>query len=228
MNKLLHDFGDEKILKWLKGSSSTYLLEDIKSRFVNSSTQYSSLIQKDVFPVLLNEKMVLFDLILLSLLRIIIWLYNLYLIFLFPQVQVSVSHQLALSMIADQEELTLKHIVTALDIILQYEKSDCARVEDKLPILIKYFSVFESINNIMNSYQNPLGGSLRAYLCHAIIDWYLKDSLTEEEKSECVDGIVEILEKCIDNLLNKDSVKFWTIANEIKNLEMKLTEVVGE
>ncbi|XP_058807144.1 gem-associated protein 5-like [Phymastichus coffea] len=198
LNKLFENFGDETIFKWLKGAPSACLLEGIKFRFASNSTKYSLLMQKDVFPVLLNEKIV----------------------------QVNVSHQFALSILAEQEEMALKHIMLAFDIILQYEKTDCAIVEGKLPFLIKYFSIIDSKSNIINNYQNELGKSLRGFLCHAIIDWYLKNKLIEEQKSECIDLIIEILQECIVNLLDREAVKCWTIANQIKNLETKLTEVM--
>lgn len=144
----------------------------------------------------------------------------------------NVSHQLALSVLADERKLQLQHVVKALDFILQHEKTNAAITESKFSLVIKYLLAldnksFTDPDSIFQSSEDGIAQSLRAYLCYGIINWFHDNDLAEDRLSECVDLVLVVLEKCIDDLLNKEAVQFWTSSNEIDKLETQLSSTIG-
>lgn len=138
--------------------------------------------------------------------------------------QIAVSHQTALSVLSDDSEQQVQHIVKACDIISQYEKTNSASTEN---LLLKFVCALYN-KNLVNSDENGVSQSLRAYLCQAIINWFREIELNEEKTSECINLIIPILDKCVGDLFNRQSVQFWTTKSEINKLESQLSSSVGQ
>lgn len=146
------------------------------------------------------------------------------------QVQISVSHQMALYILSDNQKQQLQHIVKACDIISEYEKNSHANGE---LLLSKYLCILENKNlddssSIFNTTENGVSQSLRAYLCHAIINWFNKYKFKEEEISEYTNLVIPILEKCVQDLLNYQAVEYWNTTSEISKLETQLSLHIGK
>ncbi|XP_031783799.1 gem-associated protein 5 [Nasonia vitripennis] len=204
LSEILASTSDEIIFDWLKGLSSSALLETLENRFAKCPNKYLFLLEKDVYPLTdsQNEKMV----------------------------QIRASHQIALAILSDNQKQQLQHIVKACDVISQYEKSSSSK-----SLLAKYLVSLEKKNwtdssSILNTSENGVSSSLRAYLCHAIIKWFNENSLKlkDEQICESANLIVSILENCVQDLLSKQAVEFWNTTNEINKLEAQLSLEVGQ
>ncbi|XP_014204867.1 gem-associated protein 5 isoform X2 [Copidosoma floridanum] len=213
LNQILDNISDDSILKWMAGSSNISLLRTFNSRFDKCPKKYSLLLQKDVIPLSVSKKMIL----------------------------INVSHQFALAALSDKQNQSLQHIVRAFAFITQHENSNSNSDVEKegeqenekhLP-LIKYLYALDNKhvtdpNNIFNSDKSDITVSLCAYLCQALIEWFNTSQLINNQNPECMGLIVEAVKKYIKDLFDKESVKFWTTANEIRKLESKLSSEMSK
>lgn len=83
-------------------------------------------------------------------------------------------------------------------------------------------------SSIFNKNENNISKSLGAYLCYSTIQWFLINKLTDSKIVECENLVTAVLEKYLENLLDKDSVKFWTTTNTISKLESQLSLSIGK
>lgn len=154
-------------------------------------------------------------------------------LFVYLQVEVSVSHELALSVLSEQQQQKLEHIVKAFDIILQSEKNNVTDPDKTHFPLIKYLTILDGKSwtdsaSLFSKNESAISKSLGAYLCHSIVQWFLKNDLLESETAECEGFIAAVIEKHLENLLDKDSVSFWTTTNTINKLESQLSLSIGK
>lgn len=143
----------------------------------------------------------------------------------------SIAHELSLSLLSDKQQQKLEHIVKTCDIILQNEKNIGADTNNN-SLLIKYLCIldnksWEDSTSLFNIDENEISKSLSAFFCHSVIQWFLKNELTESDSIECENLLIAIFKDHLKNLLDKDAVTFWTTTNTINKLETQLALSIG-
>ncbi|XP_014224156.1 gem-associated protein 5 [Trichogramma pretiosum] len=204
LNEFQTNVDNNEIYKWLKGEATNLsLLDKISKQFPECPKEYSSL--SNVQEVSDSESNI-------------------------TLIQIQASRQIGLSILSSEKKQKIAHLLKAADIIYQFEKSP---TEAKRFLLIKYLYAFDTrkftdCNSIYNYNENKFGGSLRAYLCCALVSWYGLDSqLTSEEKSKMLETLIPILKTYVVDLISKESVMYWTAVNEVKTLDGELSSTMG-
>ena len=131
--------------------------------------------------------------------------------------------------ISESECQLLKHILTSLGMIYNFEKSQ-ERVENS-GRLIKFLSILDAKNpsseNSLFSIDSERSKALRAYLCYALINWFSEKILKKEDLEKNNEILVNLIEKYIKDLLDKETVKHWIAMNEISKVETSLALSIG-
>lgn len=134
-----------------------------------------------------------------------------------------------MAVISENESQLLKHILTSVGMIYNFEKSQ-DRVESSERFLIKFLSILDAKNpsseESLFSKENKRTKALRAYLCYGLLNWFSEEiwKKLDLEKNEFM---VNVIEKYIRDLLDRENVKHWTAINEISKVEASLAFSIG-
>ncbi|XP_043264591.1 gem-associated protein 5-like [Colletes gigas] len=189
----------DTIRMWLNGELKYGLFKELKTICGDSSSYYNELHQSNFCNTLENEQM--------------LWL--------------TVSYEIAMAISSTEKQQQLKHIVTALGAITQFEKLDRKNVEDRCNFLIEIIIKLDAKSpldeeSIYTKIDCPVSVSLRAYLCYAVLNW-LADNVHEENTNNInVQICIVLIEHLIEDVLNKRAVKYWSITNNINKLEKQV------
>lgn len=63
--------------------------------------------------------------------------------------------------------------------------------------------------------------SLRAYLCYALLNWFVYN-INEESVNNNIQNYINLIEHLLEDALNKQAIRHWTVTNEINKLENQL------
>ncbi|CAD6240854.1 GSCOCG00008959001-RA-CDS [Cotesia congregata] len=142
-----------------------------------------------------------------------------------PNFWLAASHNFALAAAIGSEEHQLHHIVKTFGMISQYEilKSKNELGVSYLLRLLALLPLNIGFNNDGDN-DKPIYKSYRAYLCFALTTWVLERINSDEFN---VEKIICVIKKCLEDALDKDVVKFWTVTAEITKLEKLLTAAIG-
>lgn len=144
----------------------------------------------------------------------------------------AVSHELAVAVASIEKEQKLKHIVTALYTITQYETLNRKNFENQYSFLTEIVIKLDAKNlideeSIYAKTSYPVSTSLRAYLCYALLNW-LVYHIDEEILNSNVQIYINLIENLLEDALNKQAVKQWSIKSEISKLENQITSILGK
>lgn len=142
----------------------------------------------------------------------------------------AVGFELALATASTDKELKLKHIVTALHTINQYETMHRNEFENQCSFLTKIIINLDtkSVINEKSIYAKTdcsISTSLRAYLCYALIDWLVYD-INKEPVNNTLQPYINLIENLLEDALNKQTIKHWSITMEINKLENQVASSI--
>ena len=146
----------------------------------------------------------------------------------------SVSYQLSMAVVSDDENQLLKHILSALEIISTYLKVQTNAVESHNLIFIKFISILD-VKSPLNEESMFFGDSekaksMRAYLGYGLLFWVLEENLNKpntSENEETLNPLFYMINRYIKDVFDEESVKHWTAMNEISKLEYSLAMSIG-
>ena len=194
----------DMIQTWLDGKSNYGLLQALETVCGDCSCYYTDLSQNRFLNTLANEKM--------------LWL--------------AVSHELAVAVASIEKEQKLKHIVTALYTIAQFETLNRKNFENQYSFLTEIVIKLDAKNlideeSIYAKTSYPVSASMRAYLCYALLNW-LVYHIDEEIHNSNVQIYINLIEDLLEDALNKQAVKQWSIQCEISKLENQITSILDK
>ncbi|XP_012279688.1 gem-associated protein 5 [Orussus abietinus] len=195
------------VSKWLSGNSEYSLLDNLKNQQENCSSFYENLMKYNCN--LITDSKV--------------------------KMRVKVSHQIALAAIADSVEKQLHHIVTALGSISQFETTySQTSLEKNKSVLLTVLSSLDAKSpmdsgSIFNYEGSSVAKSLRAYLCLGLLNWLTDEDATEKDEetnsSQKIE-VINLIEKYLEDGLDRRSVLHWTRTSEINKLETALASLM--
>ncbi|XP_043665145.1 gem-associated protein 5-like isoform X2 [Vespula pensylvanica] len=116
---------------------------------------------------------------------------------------INVSGQLAMAMICDSMEKQLTHLINALN--------------NKSPTEEK--SIYAR--------KCSLSKSLRAYLCIGLLNWILDDTNNLSINDQSIQ-IIQLIEELLEDILERETVRYWSLTNEITKLEAQIVSNLGK
>jgi len=145
--------------------------------------------------------------------------------------QINISYQIAMAATCDAKETRLKHLITALDNIFEFENT-----ATKYETILKkeFFTCVLAIldikkptdeDSIYAKSNYPVSQSIRAYLCVGLLNWlerYLK-KLSVEEETQFMKLILDLLEDTI----NETTLSHQNKVFKHKQLENQLMALAG-
>ncbi|XP_076393217.1 gem nuclear organelle associated protein rigor mortis [Megachile rotundata] len=198
------DLNFDMVQTWIDGNSNYGLLQSLENICGDCSCYYTDLCQNRPLTTLTSEQM--------------LWL--------------TVSHEFALAISSTEKKQKLKHIVTGLHTVTQYETLNRKTCENQYTFLIKIVIKLD-IKNLMEEESiyaktdYPVSTSLRAYLCYAVLNW-LVYNLENEVPSDKAQPYINLIENLLDDALNKQTMKHWTMKSEINKLENQITSILDK
>nr|XP_033335076.1 gem-associated protein 5-like [Megalopta genalis]XP_033335077.1 gem-associated protein 5-like [Megalopta genalis]XP_033335078.1 gem-associated protein 5-like [Megalopta genalis]XP_033335079.1 gem-associated protein 5-like [Megalopta genalis]XP_033335080.1 gem-associated protein 5-like [Megalopta genalis] len=144
----------------------------------------------------------------------------------------TISYEIALAMISTEKEQKLKHVATALGAITQFETLHRKNIENQCNFLLEVIIKLDArsptnTESIFSKTDYPVSISLRAYLCQAMLNWFINNIETEVIDADMRVYIV-LIEDLFEDALNKQIIKYWLIQNEIKKLESQVVSALGK
>lgn len=201
MKKTIDSLDDGHIVTWLNGKSDINLIQTLRLRYkqydcANAYNELSAIVDSNV-P---NSEQSL-------------WL--------------MVSQQIALA--AFSEDKQISHIVSALGLISQYEVMYPSKnTEQKTNFLINLLSILEPLVTILADELNlTVQKSYRAFACLGLLSWTVErfETATDNVNADnCVDIATQCIVKTLNDGLDKEAVKYWTMTTEMGKLESSLAE----
>ncbi|XP_046831428.1 gem-associated protein 5 isoform X2 [Vespa crabro] len=143
---------------------------------------------------------------------------------------INVSGQLAMAIICDSVTKQLTHLINALSIISQFEILHRKYIVNHGSSFIKVLINLDSNSPIeeMSIYARKcsLSKSLRAYLCIGLLNWIVDDTnlSINDEKIQ----IIQLIEELLEDILEKETVRYWSLTNEITKLETEIVSNLGK
>ncbi|CAL7940645.1 unnamed protein product [Xylocopa violacea] len=188
----------DTIQMWLDGKLDYSLMRTLETVCGDCNSYYNDLCESSFCNTLENEKM--------------LWL--------------TVGHEISLAVASVDKEQKLKHIVTALHTITQFETLHRKDLENEHSFLMDIIIKLDSTSltdetSIYRKTDYPISISLRAYLCYAFLSWLIY-SIDEEPINDNVETYIDLIENLLEDALNKQTVKHWSIRNEISKLENQI------
>ncbi|XP_076752197.1 gem-associated protein 5-like isoform X2 [Xylocopa sonorina] len=188
----------DMIQMWLDGKSEYGLLQTLETVCGDCSSYYNDLCKSSFCNTLENEEM--------------LWL--------------TVGHEISLAVASMDKEQKLKHIVTALHTITQFETLHRMDLENEHSFLMEIIIKLDSTSltdetSIYRKTDYPISISLRAYLCYAFLSW-LVYSIDKKSINDNVETYIDLIEHLLEDALNKQTVKHWSIRNDISKLESQI------
>ncbi|OAD62256.1 Gem-associated protein 5 [Eufriesea mexicana] len=193
------DVSFDMIQMWIDGKSNYGLLQTLETICGDCTCYYFDLCQNSFCNILDNERM--------------LWLI--------------VGHEVALAIASTEKEQKLKHIVTALHSITQFEILHQKELKNYILIEIIIKLDIKSVMDEMSIYtrtEHFISISLRAYLCYALLNWFIYN-IDKEPVNNNVQIYVNLIEHLLQDALNKQVVRHWTVTNEINQLENQIASV---
>lgn len=141
-----------------------------------------------------------------------------------------VSHQLAMAAIAPTLEKRMSHIVSAVGTVSQYEIVYPKKSTEKSErLLIRVLKTLDSKSpsdkdSLYAKDDLPLYKSLRAFLCHAVLNWAIESRSKEDGNLDKISGLIQ---KLLQDGIDKQTVKYWIATSEINKLEASLSSALG-
>ncbi|XP_078046192.1 gem nuclear organelle associated protein rigor mortis isoform X2 [Augochlora pura] len=144
----------------------------------------------------------------------------------------AISYEIALAVISTEKEQQLKHIVTALGVITQFETLHRKNVENQCNFLLNVIVKLDARNptdteSIFSKTDYPVSISLRAYLCQALLNWFV-NNIDEEIVDADIQVYILLIEDLIEDALNQQIIKHWLIKNQIKKLESQVVTALDK
>ncbi|XP_043268004.1 gem-associated protein 5 [Venturia canescens] len=187
---------------WIEDGGGSNLLETLRSKCENNLDHYNVLSQATNFSTPENEQM--------------LW--------------ITASHYLALYAIADSLQKQICHLVAAVGAVSQYEtvyptktNSNGGSLLIRLLVNLENTSP-ENENSLFVKNDLSVCKSLRAFLCLGLLDWLNSHDITDLKN---LDKILRLVENMLEDTLNKQSVEYSTMTNEINKLETSLAAALG-
>ncbi|XP_033216960.1 gem-associated protein 5 [Belonocnema kinseyi] len=201
IKKAMENTDSKKINDWFQGKSTLGILENLKSIYKDSGF-YSELAKAvSCLPPKAEAEL---------------W--------------INVSYQISMAVISENESQFLKHILTSVGMIYNFEKSQ-DRAESSERFLIKFLSILDAKNPSSEesffSKENKRAKALRAYLCYGLLNW-CSEEISKKLDLENNEFMVDMIEKYIPDLLDRETVKHWTAINEISKVEASLAFSIGK
>lgn len=128
-----------------------------------------------------------------------------------------------MAIVSIEKRQQLKHIVTALGTITQFELLHRKDLENQYNLLIGVIIKLDAKSplnegSIYTKTEYPVSISLRAYLCYALLNW-LVDNVDEENVYNKIQTYITLINDLMEDVLNKRAVRQWSITNKINKLE---------
>ncbi|KAL2748138.1 gem-associated protein 5 isoform X1 [Vespula maculifrons] len=144
---------------------------------------------------------------------------------------INVSGQLAMAMICDSMEKQLTHLINALSIISQFEILHRKYIVNHGSSFIKVLTNLDNKSpteeKSIYARKCSLSKSLRAYLCIGLLNWILDDSNNLSINDQSIQ-IIQLIEELLEDILEKETVRYWSLTNEITKLEAQIVSNLGK
>lgn len=188
------------IQTWIDGKSDYGLLQALKTVCGDCNSYYTDLFKNSFCTTLDNERM--------------LWLV--------------VGHNIALAIASVEKEQKLKHIVTTLHTITQFEILHRKNFENQHNLLIEIIIKLDikglmDKTSIYTKTDYSVSISLRAYLCYALLNWFTCN--IDKESINNIKFYINLIENLLEDAINKQAVKHWSVTNEINKLETQIVSV---
>nr|XP_031838451.1 gem-associated protein 5-like isoform X1 [Nomia melanderi] len=192
----------ETVQMWLNGELNDGVLRALETTCKDYYSYYNDLCQGNFCSTFEDEQM--------------LWL--------------AVSYNIALAIISPEKQQQLKHIVTALSNIAQFETLNRKNLKNQYNVLMEIIVKLDTkdptnMESIYTKTDYPVSISLRAYLCYAFLNW-LVDNIDEETVNVNIHVYINLIENLIEDVLNKQIVKQCSIKNEITKLERQVASAL--
>nr|XP_033190238.1 gem-associated protein 5 isoform X2 [Bombus vancouverensis nearcticus] len=186
------------IQTWIDGKSNYGVLQTLETVCGDCNSYYTDLCQNNFCNISDKEKM--------------LWL--------------TIGHEVALAIASIEKEQKLKHIVTALHTITQFEllhQKDLEHLHSFLIEIIVKLDIKSPMDetSIYTKADYSVSISLRAYLCYALLNWFVYN-INEESINNNIQNYTNLIEHLLEDALNKQAIRHWTVTNEINKLENQL------
>lgn len=134
-----------------------------------------------------------------------------------------------MAIIGDSMEKQLTHLINALSIISQFEILHPKYIVNHGSSFIKVLTNLDSNSpkeeKSIYARKCSLSKSLRAYLCIGLLNWIVDDTnLSINDKSI---EIIQLIEELLEDILEKETVRYWSLTNEITKLEAQIVSNLG-
>ncbi|XP_076292117.1 gem nuclear organelle associated protein rigor mortis isoform X2 [Lasioglossum baleicum] len=141
-----------------------------------------------------------------------------------------VSYEVASALICSDKQQQLRHIVATLGVITRFETLHPQNVENECSLLLKVILMLDAKNpkdaeSIFAKTDYPVSVSLRAYLCHALLNWCV-NNIDDETVNLDIQIYVSLIEDLIEDILNKQIVRQWLLENDIRKLQNQAQSVL--
>lgn len=138
----------------------------------------------------------------------------------------TVSREIAMAVASTEKEQQLKHIVSMLGTITQFETLHRKNHENQYTLLIELVTKLDGrsptdAESIYAKTDYPVSISLRAYLCYALLN-----CLVEETVNTDLHIYINLIENLIEDALNQQAVKQWSITNDINKLQNQVASTL--
>ncbi|XP_043665146.1 uncharacterized protein LOC122627757 isoform X3 [Vespula pensylvanica] len=144
---------------------------------------------------------------------------------------INVSGQLAMAMICDSMEKQLTHLINALSIISQFEILHRKYIVNHGSSFIKVLTNLDNKSpteeKSIYARKCSLSKSLRAYLCIGLLNWILDDTNNLSINDQSIQ-IIQLIEELLEDILERETVRYWSLTNEITKLEAQIVSNLGK
>ncbi|KAI4503668.1 hypothetical protein M0802_001071 [Mischocyttarus mexicanus] len=196
------DINESSIFAWIKGELEDGILQICKDYCKEYKDYYNDLCQYDFNQLVENQATM--------------W--------------INASSQLAMAIICDSMEKRLTHLINVYSIISKFEilyPSIPNYGSPFIKVLVYLDSTSPLEDNSIYERKSSLSKSLRAYLCVGLLNWIVdKDSNVSINDQSIT--IIQLIEDVLEDILEKQTVRFWSITNEISKLEAQILNTLGK
>ncbi|XP_043490699.1 gem-associated protein 5 [Polistes fuscatus] len=193
------DIKESTIYAWIKGELEDGVLQICKDYYEEYKDYYNDLCQYNFNQVMDNQAT--------------LW--------------INASGQLAMAIICDSMEKRLTHLINVYSIISKFEILHRNHGSPFIKVLVYLDSTSPVEDNSIYERKCSLSKSLRAYLCVGLLNWIVDEDSNVSINDQSM-KIIQLIEDVLEDIIEKQTVRYWSVTNEISKLETQILSTLGK
>ncbi|XP_015184665.1 PREDICTED: gem-associated protein 5 [Polistes dominula] len=144
-----------------------------------------------------------------------------------PTLWISASSELAMAFICDSTEKRLTHLINLYTTFYKFELQHRNHGNYFIKVLLHLDTKSPIKSDSIYEGKYTLSKSLRAYLCVGLLNWIVdkKNKISINDQSI---EIIELIEDLLEDIFEKQTVRFWFLTSEISKLETQIFNTLGK